>query len=301
MKILITGATGFIGNGLTSYLLGKGHTIHYLTTQSKKIQNSTRYHGFSWDPAKEIIDIRCLEGVEAIIHLAGESIMSPWTTKGKRAILESRERTASLLFKTLEESEHEVKHIVCASAIGIYSDGEDWQTESDFTAATDFLGEVVVKWEHASQKFESLGIKVALIRIGMVLLRNGGALPEMIKPIKNYVGAPLGNGAQFYSWIHIDDMIRLFSFALQHQLTGVYNGVASEPVRNKDLTQQLARKLNKPIWLPRVPQWLLKMVLGEKTILVLTSQRISNQKILNEGFEFKYPDLKLALQNLLGK
>ena len=299
MKVLITGATGLIGQALSSYLLGKGHTVHYLTTQPSKRTDSTRYHGFLWNPIKEEIDVSCLEGVEVIVHLAGENIGRSWNANGKRKILDSRINSSKLLFTTLQTNPHCVKTIVCASAIGIYKNSEAWQDEETNEVATDFLGEVVVKWEAENLKFETIGVAVCLIRIGMVLSRTDGALPALITPVKWNVGSPLGRGNQYCSWVHIDDVTRLFAYAVQNQLKGVYNAVAEKPVTNKTLVKVIAAKLNKFLWLPAVPTFLLRIVLGEKHILVTSGQRIANTKIREAGFVFKYSELDKALDGLL--
>lgn len=299
MKILITGATGLIGQALSSYLIGKGHTVHYLTTQPEKRMDSTRYHGFLWNPKKGVIDVRSLEGVEVIVHLAGESIAKTWSKEGKKKILESRIDSSKVLFTALKKNQHQVKNIVCASAIGIYKNSEKWQDEGDYEIAPDFLGDVVLRWEAENSKFESLGIDVCLIRIGMVLSRTGGALPALLKPIKWNFGSALGSGNQYCSWIHIDDVSRLFAYAVEHHLSGVYNAVANEPKTNKELVHIIASKLNKSIWLPAVPTWLLKIVLGEKHILVTSGQRISNAKVVEAGFVFRYSKLEQALKDLL--
>ena len=301
MKILITGATGFLGQSITSFLLGKGHTIHYLTTQPKKLLDSTRYHGFLWNPKKGELDVRSLEGVEVIVHLAGESIAGSWSKEGKERILQSRVISSQLLFSVLKSNSHQVKNIVCASAIGIYKNSDQWQYENRNEIASDFLGDVVLKWESENNKFESLGIGVCLIRIGLVLSRTAGALPELIRPIMWRLGSVLGKGNQYYSWIHVDDLTRLFAYAIENNLIGVYNAVAQEPETNKNFVRTLAAKLDRVIWLPRVPTFMLTLVLGEKHILVTSGQRVSNDKVLETGFAFKFPTLDKALSNLLNK
>lgn len=301
MKILITGATGFLGQSITSFLLGKGHTIHYLTTQPKKLLDSTRYHGFLWNPKKGELDIKSLEGVEVIVHLAGESIAGSWSKEGKERILQSRIVSSQLLFNVLKNNSHKVKNIVCASAIGIYKNSDQWQYENRSEVASDFLGDVVLKWENENSKFESLGIDVCLIRIGLVLSRTAGALPELIKPIIWRFGSALGSGNQYYSWIHVEDVTRLFAYAIEHNLVGIYNAVAQEPEKNKEFVKKLATKLDRIIWLPRVPTFMLMLVLGEKHVLVTSGQRVSNDKVLETGFVFKFPTLDKALSNLLNK
>lgn len=301
MKILITGATGFLGQSITSFLLGKGHTIHYLTTQPKKLLDSTRYHGFLWNPKKGELNVKSLEGVEVIVHLAGESIAGSWSKEGKERILQSRIVSSQLLFNVLKNNSHKVKNIVCASAIGVYKNSDQWQYENRSEVASDFLGDVVLQWENENRKFESLGIDVCLIRIGLVLSRTAGALPELIKPIIWRFGSVLGSGNQYYSWIHVEDVTRLFTYAIEHNLVGVYNAVAQEPEKNKEFVKKLATKLDRIIWLPRVPTFMLMLVLGEKHVLVTSGQRVSNDKVLETGFVFKFPTLDKALSNLLNK
>ncbi|SFJ17643.1 TIGR01777 family oxidoreductase [Myroides guanonis] len=301
MKILITGATGFLGQSITSFLLGKGHTIHYLTTQPKKLLDSTRYHGFLWNPKKGELNVKSLEGVEVIVHLAGESIAGSWSKEGKERILKSRIVSSQLLFNVLKNNSHKVKNIVCASAIGVYKNSDQWQYENRSEVASDFLGDVVLQWENENRKFESLGIDVCLIRIGLVLSRTAGALPELIKPIIWRFGSVLGSGNQYYSWIHVEDVTRLFTYAIEHNLVGVYNAVAQEPEKNKEFVKKLATKLDRIIWLPRVPTFMLMLVLGEKHVLVTSGQRVSNDKVLETGFVFKFPTLDKALSNLLNK
>ena len=301
MKILITGATGFLGQSITSFLLGKGHTIHYLTTQPKKLLDSTRYHGFLWNPKKGELNVKSLEGVEVIVHLAGESIAGSWSKEGKERILQSRIVSSQLLFNVLKNNSHKVKNIVCASAIGVYKNSDQWQYENRSEVASDFLGDVVLQWENENSKFESLGIDVCLIRIGLVLSRTAGALPELIKPIIWRFGSVLGSGNQYYSWIHVEDVTRLFAYAIEHNLVGIYNAVAQEPEKNKEFVKKLATKLDRIIWLPRVPTFMLMLVLGEKHVLVTSGQRVSNDKVLETGFVFKFPTLDKALSNLLNK
>lgn len=299
MKVLITGATGFIGQALSSYLLGKGYTVNYLTMDPNKVQMATRYHGYVWNPYKDEIDLDCLKGVDVIVHLAGENISGSWSKRGKQKILNSRLVASRFLYKTLELQEHQVKQIVCASAIGIYSDLSSWQTETDFKISTGFLGEVVQKWEEENNKFQSLGLDVCLLRIGLVLSAKEGALPHLIKPIKWNLGAVLGTGEQFYSWIHIEDLIRIFSFSIEKSLGGVYNAVAPNPVKHKELMKDVAQKLNKWFWLPAIPTLLLHVALGDKKTLVTEGQKVSSEKLVNQGFAFKYSRLKEALNHLL--
>lgn len=300
MKVLITGATGFIGSALSSYLLSKGYTVNYLTTDRDKIKDAVRYHGFYWNPAKSSFDLKALEGVEVIVHLAGSSISKRWTSKNKEMMISSRVMATEFLFQTLKNQKNEVKQIVGASAIGIYQDSRDYIHHEDSVLIDQgFLGDLVQLWEAENKKFELLGIRVCLFRIGMVLSKNDGALPELVKPIQRYYGSVLGSGLQTHSWIHREDLIYMFEFAISHQLEGVFNAVSPRPIVQNILIKDLKTILHKPIFLPRIPTVLLRLILGEQHVLVTASQIVSSDKIQQSGYAFKYPELKDALHNLL--
>ena len=222
-----------------------------------------------------------------------------WTASHKKAILDSRIDSLKLLYDSLSEIDHDVKHLISASAIGVYpSSLTKLYEETEKSLSDDFLGHVVQEWEKASGRFEQLKIDVAQIRIGVVLAENGGALEQMAKPIKNYVGAVLGSGEQWQSWIHLKDLASIFCHVMDEQLTGVYNGVAPHPVNNKELTQAIAKALGKPILLPPVPKFALKLLLGEMSQIVLGSQLVSADKIQEEGFVFEFPQLEHALEEI---
>ncbi len=299
MKVLITGATGLIGQHLTAQLHDANVDIHYLTTSRYKIEQRPNYKGFFWDSKTQEIDVACLEGVSTIVHLAGASIAERWTTNYKKVILNSRIKTADLLHKTLSENEHQVKHFVSASAIGAYpSSLTELYTESYPKYNSGFLGEVVEKWESAADRFENLGLKVSKVRVGVVLAEKGGALEQLVKPIKMYVGAPLGDGQQWQSWIHIKDLAGIFRTIIEQKLEGIYNAVAPNPVTNETLTKESAKVLKKPLILPNVPPFALKLLLGEMAAIVLESQRVSSSKIENV-YNFRFTHLQSALKDLL--
>ena len=299
MGILITGATGLIGSEITRLLHENGIDINYLTTSRSKIEKRDNYKGFYWNPSKGEIDTKCLEGVGAIINLAGTSVFQPWTSSNKKKILRSRIDSLDLLYKTLEENEHEVAHIVSASAIGIYpSSTHKMHYEEEKEVADNFLGEVSEKWESAAQKFSNLGLRVAIVRIGIVLAADGGALPQIARPIKYNVGTALGSGAQWQSWIHVRDLARLFLFLISNGAEGVYNGVAPNPVTNEDLTREVANVMDKKVWLPKVPSFALKLVMGEMSSVVLGSQLVSSKKVEDEGFNFLFVNLRQAIKDI---
>ncbi|HSD13870.1 MAG TPA: TIGR01777 family oxidoreductase, partial [Flavobacterium sp.] len=284
---------------LVSLLLQNGIVIHYLTTSAKKIESEPNYHGFFWDPQKGIIDENCLLGVDAIIHLAGASIAKRWTDSYKEEIIESRILTTNLLYSVLKNNPNQVKQIVSASAIGIYpSSLTEIYTEENTNISPTFLGGVVEKWEEELEKFNRLNIAVCKLRIGLVLTIDGGALPQMVTPIKSGMGAAFGTGKQMQSWIHIHDLVAMFLYAVRNNWSGVYNAVAPHPVTNSELIKAIADALDKDIIMPNVPQFLMKMLLGEMYILLYESQNVSGQKALKEGFQFKFNFLEKALDNI---
>jgi len=300
MKVLITGATGLVGQAIVKLLHQKGIPVNYLTTSKEKIASTEDFQGFYWNPSKEEIDLDCFDNVQAVINLAGTNIAKRWTLDHRRKVLSSRINSLRTLKKGLEQSKNkEVECLVSASAIGIYPNSISGYYDENETKVDDgFLGEVVQKWEAEADTFEKLNIDVAKIRIGLVLSKDGGALPKMAMPIKNFVGAPLGSGEQWQSWIHIDDLAQMFVFAVENNLKGVYNGVASNPVTNTKMTKELAKILERPLWLPNVPAFLLKTFLGKMSTLVLASQRVSSKKIEEEGFSFQYVNICQALKSL---
>lgn len=300
MKILITGATGLIGSEVATLLLQNGVSIHYLTTSKKKIENQPNYKGFFWNPEQGIIDENCLMGVDAIIHLAGASLVKRWTKAYKQEIIESRIFPSNVLYKALKENPHQVKQIVSASGIAIYPNSSTIIYAENATEIDDgFLGNVVVKWEESVDKFQLLNIKVCKFRTGMVLSKKGGALAEMLKPIQLGLGAPFGNGKQMQSWIHLHDLAALYFFAVQNSWEGTFNAVAPKAVSNEVLTKMIANILGKPLFMPHIPEFVMKIMLGEMHELLFTNKNLSAQKVLDNGFTFEYPNIEKALSNLL--
>ena len=300
MKVLITGATGLVGQELVSLLLQNGFTVHYLSTSKSKLVSQNNYKGFYWNPKTSEIDLNALTDVEVIVHLAGASVAKKWTPSYKQEIIESRVLSTRLLYKTLQKNLHQVKQIVSASAIGIYPNDLNYiYHETDNKVDNSFLGNVVQQWEEEVNQFEKLHINVAKIRIGIVLAKNGGALQEMVKPIKMGVGAAFGSGLQYQSWIHIQDLVGVFQFVIQNQLSGVFNGVAPYPVTNAELTKAIAKTLGKPLFLPNIPQFVMKLILGEMHQILFSSQHVSCRKLLDLKYQFKFASLDKALNDLL--
>ena len=299
MKILITGATGLIGTELVKLCLEKGNAINYLTTSKDKIQDKPNYFGYYWNPENGIIDENSLIGVDVIVHLAGANIAKRWTHEYKQEIIESRTQSSELLFETLKNNPHQVKQIVSASGTAIYP--ESYSKVSDETTTevdNSFLANVVLKWEESVDKFQTLGVKVCKLRTGVVFAKEGGALPEMAKPIKMGFGAAMGNGKQIQTWIHIKDLIAMYYYVIQNQMEGVFNAVSPNPISNADLTKAIAKAVHKPLFLPNIPEFIMKIILGEMSILLFSSKNLSAKKIMDSGYIFKFPETKQALNDL---
>ena len=300
MTILITGATGLVGQELVSLLLQNGHTVHYLSTSNNKLVTNSNYKGFYWNPKTAEIDTDSLADVEVVVHLAGASVAKKWTKSYKDEIIDSRVLSTKLLFQTLQNTPNKVKQIVSASAIGIYPDSlTNIYHESDLDIDVSFLGNVVKLWENEVNQFEKLQLIVSKIRIGIVLAKNGGALKEMVKPIQYGVGAAFGSGEQYQSWIHIQDLVAIFYHVIENKLPGIYNGVSPYPVTNTELTKSIAKTLNKPFFLPNIPKFVMQLILGEMHQILFSSQHVSCRKLLDENFQFKFASLDKALNDLL--
>lgn len=300
MRVLITGATGLIGREIVKLCHKKDIKVNYLTTSKSKILQEDNYKGFYWNPKSQDIDQACFNGVDAIIHLAGATVSRRWTSGYKKEILNSRKQSTELLINSLKGETHNIKQVVSASAIGVYPDSMVKYYDQNFNETNDsFLGEVVKVWEDAVDGFSMLDMRVSKIRIGLVLSNRGGALQEMVKPIKLGLGAAFGSGKQWQSWIHIDDLANMFLFVLENNLEGVYNGVAPNPVPNKELTKTIASVLKRPLFLPNIPKFLMRFILGEMHIILFESQRVSSNKIESKGFYFEYHHLQQALEDLL--
>ena len=295
-KVLITGASGLVGNRLTLLLLEQGYGVVHLSRTAKQ----GKVPSYRWDVSSGVIDEKAFDGVDALIHLAGAGIADkPWTAKRKQEILESRTRSSALLYQLLKRIPHQVKAFVSASAIGYYGFGgsDEVFTESS-EPGSDFLANVVKAWEHEVDRIQELGIRTVKIRIGIVFSDKGGALKEIAKPVCWGVGAPLGNGKQPMSWIHIDDLCAMFKYAVENEnMSGAYNGVAPQWSTNRQVTKAIAKALHRPLLLPPVPSFVLKLMLGEMANLVLLGSKVSAEKIQKTGFCFKYEQVDEAIQS----
>jgi uncharacterized protein len=299
-NILLTGASGLIGSRLTELLYEEGHRIAHLSRTPASGKTKT----FRWNIGKHQFDDNALQSTDAIIHLAGESIGGkPWTKERKNEILKSRTHSTWLLYDKLKKGNHNVKTFVSASAIGYYGpDDKEGYFNEDDEQGKGFLAEVVHQWEAFVDQISTLGIRVVKIRTGVVLSEKGGALKELMKPVKFYAGAPLGKGTQVLSWIHLDDLCKIYIKAIEDEsMKGIYNAVAPNPVTNREFTHRLAKAMKKPIILPPIPSFALKLMLGEMSDLVLKGPKISSQKIQAAGFRFQFNGLDDALSDLLAK
>ena len=302
--IIITGGTGMVGQSLTNLLLAKGYQVIVLTRQKK--QSSRAYFSFAqWDLNKGWIDPAAIAAADYIIHLAGEGVADKrWTAARKKAILDSRVNSSALLVKALKENPNKVKAIVAASAIGWYGPDNEKSKQSGFVETdvvdSSFLGDTCRQWEESMHPVKALGIRLVSIRIGIVFNKMGGALAEFMKPAKLGAAAILGDGKQVVSWIHQQDLNRLMLFALeQEQVEGVYNAVAPDPVNNEILTKAIASRFHTWAIPFNVPSFILKVMLGEMSVEVLKSAKVSASKIIAAGFKFDYASMDEALDDLL--
>lgn len=300
MKVLITGATGLVGKKLVKKLLFEKIEINYLSTSKLKLKNKLFYNGYYWNPNTGQIDNKAFDGVDAIIHLAGANIASRWTTAYKKEILDSRVLSSNLLFETLKRIPNQVKQVISASGTAIYPDSYDKvYSETETQIATGFLSDVVVQWEQSISQIEVLNIKICKVRTGIVYAKKGGALPEIVKPIRWGFGASFGSGKQIQSWIHIQDLVAMYHFLLINTKEGIYNAITPETVSDEKLTKTIAKTLGKPLFMPNIPRFMMQLILGDMSELLFTNKNISSQKVSKEGFVFKFPDIEKAIQDIL--
>jgi uncharacterized protein (TIGR01777 family) len=301
MKVMIAGATGFIGKQLIKKLNEKGHQIVVLTRNS----DSARFHLpvhceiKTWNPEQDSLAPEALKGVDAVINLAGEGIADGrWTASRKGKIMQSRVMSVRRLVEAMKAMDKKPKFFVSASAIGFYGDRGEKLLDESTCEGHGFLSEVCQAWENEIFKAKDLGVRTVACRVGMVLGHDGGALNKMLPPFKLGLGGRLARGSQWMSWIHIDDLVNMLIHASDTpSLDGVYNAVSLNPVRNDEFTNVLGKVLKRPTVFP-VPGFILKIGLGELSELLLASQNVSARKICASGFTFKYPQLKEALEEV---
>lgn len=296
--ILITGGSGLIGKPLTKRFIELGYTVKHLSR--KPSTKNPNVEVFVWDVYKGSIDERCITGVDIIIHLAGEGIADKrWTEERKRQIIKSRTASIGLIYNLLKKTPNQVKRIISASGIGYYSERGDELLYEDSKPGKGFLAESCIEWENAVDEGSKLGLQILKFRTGVVLSEKGGALPELDKMVKLGLGAALGSGKQWMSWIHLEDAVKMYVYAVENNsMKGTYNMATNSPVTNKQVTQAIAKTLHKPLWLPNVPAFALKLALGEMSAVVLASTKVSADKIEKAGFKFKFERVDVALKDI---
>jgi uncharacterized protein (TIGR01777 family) len=298
MNITITGATGFIGRRLIQRLGTEPHQLHVLSRRTNIQFGDTAVWITKWDPLQEDPPEESLANADAVVHLAGEPVAQRWTPEAKNNIRASRVVSTQRLVHALSALPHRPAVLVCGSAVGIYgSRGDEVLTESS-VAGNDYLAEVCQEWEKQAIVAESLGIRVARIRTGVVLGKDGGALQKMLPPFKAFVGGKIGSGKQWMSWIHLDDLVGIICHALANPMNGAFNGTAPNPVTNADFTSELASVLGRPALFP-VPGFALKAMFGEMAEMLLGGQRVLPRATEAAGYRFQYPELGAALRNIL--
>jgi len=299
MKIAIAGGTGLIGKALSNFLHKNGHEVIILTRQKQPPSSSESPRYISWLNINSSSLIKDLTDVEAFINLAGSTINTRWTDKGKEQIVGSRLHVVEELHKLICGLPVKPKVLVNASAVGYYGTSEERTfTESSIQPGTDFLAQTVVKWESAVKRIEEMGIRTVYCRFGVVLDSNAGALPQMVLPYRLFIGGTIGSGRQWLPWIHIQDVVRGIVFAIENnKVKGPVNFTAPYPVKMEEFGKTLAAVFNRPHWLP-LPGFALRLLLGEMSLLVLEGQRVLPEALLGHGFEFHYPQLLQALKDI---
>ena len=301
-NVLITGGTGFVGKKLTHLLLKNGFSVSIFSRSFQ--QNSADVSYFRWDISREYIDETAVLNADYIIHLAGEGIADkPWTAKRKEEIVQSREESIALIYGVLKKHKKKLDAFVSASGIGIYGaiDGSEICTENT-VAVNDFLGSTCQKWEAAGDTIASLGIRTVKIRTGLVLGKDEGFLKKLTPIFKMKLGSALGSGKQYMPWIHIDDLCAIYLEAIKNnEMTGAYNAAINDGTNNEIFSKTLAKIYGYSLWLPNVPAFLIKMVLGEMALIILTGRRVSSDKIEKIGFQFQFKNLEVALRDCIGK
>ncbi|RZJ50928.1 MAG: TIGR01777 family protein [Chryseobacterium sp.] len=295
--VIITGASGSVAKVLAKKLENE-YSVRFLT-RSKKSENE-----FEWNIEKQTIDENVFENVSHVIHLAGANVSEKrWSDDRKKEIISSRIDSAKLILNTLQKKNIKLKSFISASAIGIYGaiTSEKIFKEDD-EKGKDFLSEVVILWEKAADEYLEKGVaeRVVKVRIPVVLSEKEGALKKMATPVKFGVGSPIGTGKQYIPWVHIDDLSSLFEFALKNENTsGTYNASAPQHTDNENFTKEIAEVLNKPMFMPNIPAFVMKLIFGELSVVLLEGSRTSSEKLQKTGFQFKFTDLKDALKDLL--
>ena len=300
-KILISGGTGLVGKHLCRKLQEKGYNVAIL---SRKKNKNSEIPSYTWNIVNDFIEKEAIETADYIIHLTGENIGSKrWTTKRKQSIIDSRIKSAQLIFNKLNVNNHKIKAFISASAVGYYGSLTSEKIfEETSPYANDFLGSTCYQWEQAADKFQNIGIRTVKIRTAVVLAKDKSILAKLIIPVRLGIASAIGTGNQYIPWIHIDDLCNIYIKAIEdHQMIGVFNAVAPEHNTNKEFILTLAQVRKKPFWFPKIPSILMKLLFGELSVILLKGSRVSSDKIKATGFSFQYAMLEKALIDLMGK
>lgn len=297
-KILISGATGLVGKKLSRKLFERGYKVEILVRSKPETSD---FKSYEWNYEKKFLEDGALDHTYVFIHLAGASISKRWTKSYKDEVYKSRVESAQFIYEEMKKRKIYPEAVISSSAVGIYGQSTSQQifTEDD-QPANDFLGEVCKDWEEKAFQFQKLGSRVVCVRTSTVLAEKGGALEVLKKPIDLNIGAALGTGEQYFPWIHIDDLVNIYIKAVEDvSMNGAYNASAPDFIDNEELTKKIASHLDKKLWLPNIPKFIIKTVLGEMSVLALEGSRISSNKIENAGFKFQYNNLEKALNDVI--
>ncbi|MGB9890899.1 MAG: TIGR01777 family oxidoreductase [Anaerolineae bacterium] len=301
-RILVTGGTGLIGRALSAELVAAGYEVVVLSRNPQRAGVAPEVRVEAWDGRTAQGWDHLADGAYAIVNLAGENLAGGrWTADRKRRIRQSRLDAGQAVVEAVRAAARKPAVVVQASGIGYYGPHGDEEVTEDFPPGSDFLGRLAVEWEASTAPVEGMGVRRVVIRTGVVLSREGGALPRLALPFRFFLGGPLGNGRQWVPWIHIADEVRAIRFLLeQGAAQGPYNLAAPHPLPNRELARALGQVLRRPAWLP-VPAFALRLLLGEMAAVLLTGQRALPKRLLEAGFAFRFPDGEAALQNLISQ
>ena len=301
MKVLITGATGLIGSQIIEDCTKSNISVNFLTTSRRKIIKSDMVNGYYWNPSKKVIDLDCFIDIDTIISLSGSSIFSLWTRKRKKEIISSRVLSLDFLKESIENNDIKISQLISASGISLYPDSLKIKyDENESTFDDSFLSDVIMKWESAANSFSTIGVKVSIVRIGLVLSKKAGVLKQTIMPMKFGFGIIFGSGNQIQSWIHINDLSRIFLFIMQKKIEGNYNAVSNNNLTNLEFTRTISSNYSRAIFNIKIPKIFFSLIFGEMHEILFKSHNISSRKIQNLGFRFKFENLDYAVKNLIG-
>jgi uncharacterized protein (TIGR01777 family) len=302
MKVFMTGGTGFVGTYLTEAMVAKGHQLTLMTRRTREdrpLPSGAEY--LEGDPTVQGAWQDRVAEHEVVINLAGTSIFRRWTKSAKKAIRESRILTTQNLVDALSSRQGMDTILLSTSAVGYYGSHEDEDLDEQSPPGDDFLASLSVEWESLAMEAETFGVRVVPLRFGIVLGKNGGALKQMIPMFKWYLGSPLGSGKQWFSWIHIHDLTNIYLYLMERQdISGPIDCTAPYPVQNADLTKALGEALGKPTFMPAVPAFAMQMLMGEFGSILVKGQKVLPKRLLEKGFRFRFPEIRGALQDLLG-